>query len=94
MRNFSQGKTRCRAAARKLLSSLHTHAAPRDREVEAEKAKEVRVTNLAGASLNHSLLRRFLGQISYLDQFLHQKPHSRLELSEVTCVCNETACVS
>ena len=28
------------AAARKLLSSLHTHAAPRDREVEAEKAKE------------------------------------------------------
>ena len=28
------------ATARKLLSSLHTHAAPRDREVEAEKAKE------------------------------------------------------
>jgi hypothetical protein len=28
------------AAARKLLSSLHTHAEPRDREVEAEKAKE------------------------------------------------------
>jgi hypothetical protein len=28
------------AAACKLLSSLHTHAAPRDREVEAEKAKE------------------------------------------------------
>ena len=27
------------AAARKLLSSLHTHAAPRDREVEAEKAR-------------------------------------------------------
>ena len=28
------------AAAHKLLSSLHTHAAPRDREVEAEKARE------------------------------------------------------
>jgi hypothetical protein len=27
------------AAARKLLASLHTHAAPRDREVEAEKAR-------------------------------------------------------
>lgn len=26
------------AAARKLLSSLHTHAAPRDRAMEAEKA--------------------------------------------------------
>jgi hypothetical protein len=28
------------AAAHKLLSSLHTHAAPRDREVEAEKARD------------------------------------------------------
>ena len=28
------------AAARKLLSSLHTHAPARDREVEAEKARE------------------------------------------------------
>jgi hypothetical protein len=28
------------AAARKLLVSLHTHAAPRDREVEAEKGRE------------------------------------------------------
>jgi len=28
------------AAARKLLSSLSTHAAPRDRAVEAEKARE------------------------------------------------------
>ena len=28
------------AAAHKLLSSLHTHAPPRDREVEAEKARE------------------------------------------------------
>ena len=27
-------------AARKLLTSLHTHAPARDREVEAEKAKE------------------------------------------------------
>ena len=27
------------AAAHRLLSSLHTHAAPRDREVEAEKAR-------------------------------------------------------
>ena len=27
-------------AARKLLTSLHTHAPTRDREVEAEKAKE------------------------------------------------------
>ena len=27
-------------AARKLLSSLHTHAPARDREVEAEKARE------------------------------------------------------
>jgi hypothetical protein len=26
-------------AARRLLTSLHTHAAPRDREVEAEKAR-------------------------------------------------------
>jgi hypothetical protein len=28
------------ASARKLLSSLHTHAPARDREVEAEKARE------------------------------------------------------
>ncbi len=28
------------ASARKLLASLHTHAPPRDREVEAEKARE------------------------------------------------------
>ena len=28
------------AAARKLLASLHTHAPTRDREVEAEKARE------------------------------------------------------
>jgi hypothetical protein len=28
------------AAARKLLASMHTNAAPRDREVEAEKARE------------------------------------------------------
>ena len=28
------------AAARKLLASLQTHAHPRDREVEAEKARE------------------------------------------------------
>jgi hypothetical protein len=28
------------AAAHKLLASLHTHAPARDREVEAEKAKE------------------------------------------------------
>jgi hypothetical protein len=28
------------AAARKLLASLHTHAPARDREVEAEKARE------------------------------------------------------
>ena len=28
------------AAARRLLTSLHTHAPVRDREVEAEKAKE------------------------------------------------------
>jgi hypothetical protein len=28
------------AAARKLLASLHTHASPRDREIEAEKARE------------------------------------------------------
>jgi hypothetical protein len=27
-------------AARKLLTSLHTHAPSRDREIEAEKAKE------------------------------------------------------
>lgn len=28
------------ASARKLLASLHTHSPPRDREVEAEKARE------------------------------------------------------
>src|SRR5436853_4812900 len=28
------------AAARRLLSSLHTHAPTRDREIEAEKARE------------------------------------------------------
>src|ERR1700690_1250864 len=28
------------AAARRLLTSLHTHAPARDREIEAEKAKE------------------------------------------------------
>ncbi|EKS35867.1 DUF2277 domain-containing protein [Afipia clevelandensis] len=28
------------ASARKLLASLHTHAPPRDRETEAEKARE------------------------------------------------------
>ena len=37
---FDQAVDEVSAAARKLLSSLHTHAPARDREVEAEKAKE------------------------------------------------------
>lgn len=37
---FDRAVAEVSAAARKLLSSLHTHAPTRDREVEAEKAKE------------------------------------------------------
>ena len=37
---FDQAVEEVSAAARKLLSSLHTHAPARDREVEAEKARE------------------------------------------------------
>jgi hypothetical protein len=36
---FAQAVDEVSAAAHKLLASLHTHAAPRDRAVEAEKAK-------------------------------------------------------
>ena len=34
-------------AARRLLASLHTHAPPRDRDVEAEKARERSRTRFA-----------------------------------------------
>jgi hypothetical protein len=37
---FDEAVEEVSAAARKLLTSLHTHAPARDREVEAEKAKE------------------------------------------------------
>ena len=37
---FELAVTEVSAAARKLLASLHTHAPARDREVEAEKARE------------------------------------------------------
>jgi hypothetical protein len=37
---FNEAVEEVAAAARKLLTSLHTHAPARDREVEAEKAKE------------------------------------------------------
>ena len=37
---FDRAVEEVSAAARRLLSSLHTHAAPRDREIEAEKARE------------------------------------------------------
>jgi hypothetical protein len=37
---FNEAVEEVSAAARKLLTSLHTHAPARDREVEAEKAKE------------------------------------------------------
>ncbi|HWV52451.1 DUF2277 domain-containing protein [Pseudorhodoplanes sp.] len=37
---FNKAVEEVSAAARKLLSSLHTHAPARDREVEAEKARE------------------------------------------------------
>lgn len=37
---FDRAVTEVSEAARKLLTSLHTHAPTRDREVEAEKAKE------------------------------------------------------
>jgi hypothetical protein len=37
---FNQAVTEVSAAARRLLTSLHTHAPARDRAVEAEKAKE------------------------------------------------------
>jgi hypothetical protein len=36
---FAQAVDEVSAAAHKLLASLHTHAAPRDRDVEAEKAR-------------------------------------------------------
>jgi hypothetical protein len=36
---FDRAVEEVSAAARKLLSSLHTHAPARDREVEAEKAR-------------------------------------------------------
>jgi hypothetical protein len=37
---FNEAVEEVAAAARKLLTSLHTHAPLRDREVEAEKARE------------------------------------------------------
>jgi len=37
---FNQAVAEVSGAARRLLTSLHTHAPARDREVEAEKAKE------------------------------------------------------
>jgi hypothetical protein len=37
---FNHAVEEVSAAAHRLLSSLHTHAPSRDREVEAEKAKE------------------------------------------------------
>jgi hypothetical protein len=37
---FELAVTEVAAAARRLLTSLHTHAPSRDREIEAEKAKE------------------------------------------------------
>jgi hypothetical protein len=37
---FEQAIAEVSASARKLLASLHTHAPSRDREIEAEKAKE------------------------------------------------------
>lgn len=37
---FNQAVTEVADAARRLLASLHTHAPARDREVEAEKARE------------------------------------------------------
>ena len=37
---FDQAVDEVSAAARKLLASLHTHAPARDREIEAEKARE------------------------------------------------------
>ena len=37
---FNEAVEEVVAAARKLLTSLHTHAPARDREVEAEKARE------------------------------------------------------
>jgi hypothetical protein len=37
---FDRAVTEVAASARKLLASLHTHAPSRDREIEAEKAKE------------------------------------------------------
>src|SRR6201995_177676 len=37
---FNQAVAEVSDAARRLLTSLHTHAPARDREIEAEKAKE------------------------------------------------------
>ena len=37
---FERAVVEVTASARKLLASLHTHAPSRDREIEAEKAKE------------------------------------------------------
>jgi hypothetical protein len=37
---FDQAVEEVSGAARKLLTSLHTHAPARDREIEAEKARE------------------------------------------------------
>ena len=37
---FNRAVTEVSDAARRLLTSLHTHAPSRDRDIEAEKAKE------------------------------------------------------
>jgi len=37
---FDRAVVEVAAAARRLLTSLHTHAPARDREIEAEKARE------------------------------------------------------
>ena len=47
---FAQAVDDVTAAARVLLDSLSTNAPPRDREVEAEKARERSVTRFGGNS--------------------------------------------
>jgi hypothetical protein len=46
---FNRAVTDVSDAARRLISSLHTHAPVRDREVEAEKARERSRLRFGGA---------------------------------------------
>ena len=54
---FDRAVVEVSEAARRLLTSLHTHAPARDREIEAEKARSGRSCGSGEAGMNRSTSR-------------------------------------